>query len=709
MIMGDTNQRSAEVQVPSSTTFGDGVFRICSRFSYRAKIEVSKIKKALNQASDPTQLRKEMNLDLAEKGAAREEEHNADVLSRLSTLHHANHPNADEPAPDVEVQSIKYGDTVQLQHVGSALFVAMHKTPARLNPTCRRVSLKAGSFAAHFKLLPRFKVRSMGSTVFAGDDVVLQSVKQEGFFLGAATPQDGSEGFGTPQISLAHLEKGHFGGEDPLLRSIPGLRPPQGLRPQAGLEVNGSIEVRSLTLQLYGRPVAGTLSTGLHFFRLLHPETDSFMQASSDPDKGEVLDSIPGEDGDSAHKEQTRFLRVGGLPAHVPYLKLLPHGADPSSKSHLNGKACWVFESMDRTECSPVRWYSMPLRLRHVASGKYLAVDTSSPTKQSSSVNLPPPRGADINVVNFDTMLVKESVEGMTHPSTVFFVLPIDGDSYGNNLSGDISSIRLEHRSLPGKTLHFSVLREPKPPLLRSKSSNRESIDAGSDAETARLSHHRLRSTRRIVFSTERSELDILKVCPVSHSFVTRLKKLMSYIPELKRYSQVYHASAFDEVCDKTGPVAVLQLCDSLAGHCLDLIKAFRRGAESFSHDRDQIAKEHFMAIMMETSYMAPAALAQLFGGDRDVKMQKLAHELKLLDALFNAIIAPYNWRSKSQWKTDARLTRHPFDSSPMDGKPLAIHRLLHIAVQKALQGNIGAQTYFSHRKSRVWSKVGWK
>ena len=53
---------------------------------------------------------------------------------------------------------IYYGDTVQLLHLNSGLFLTMHKTPAPQNPNYRRVSLKPGSNAAQFRILPRSKV-----------------------------------------------------------------------------------------------------------------------------------------------------------------------------------------------------------------------------------------------------------------------------------------------------------------------------------------------------------------------------------------------------------------------------------------------------------------------------------------------------------------------------------------------------------------------
>ena len=64
--------------------------------------------------------------------------------------------------------------------------------------------------------------------------------------------------------------------------------------------------------------------------------------------QGEVLDAT-GQPGDPL-----RSRRRGGLPAHVPYLKALPPGADTGNPIHLSAKGCWAFELPDRGSCAEV-------------------------------------------------------------------------------------------------------------------------------------------------------------------------------------------------------------------------------------------------------------------------------------------------------------------------------------------------------------------
>jgi len=51
---------------------------------------------------------------------------------------------------------------------------------------------------------------------------------------------------------------------------------------------------------------------------------------------------------------------------------------DPMNPANHSAKGLWCFEPLQRTEVTTVGW-SAPCRVRHVPSGKYLAVDTASP------------------------------------------------------------------------------------------------------------------------------------------------------------------------------------------------------------------------------------------------------------------------------------------------------------------------------------------
>lgn len=103
--------------------------------------------------------------------------------------------------------------------------------------------------------------------MYADDQIIFQSVKFEALLLGATDPTAGALSAtrrrgGADQMALGYCDP------VPSLR----LRVPLPLQREAKAEVNGSLELRCFTIKLYGRPSRGMLVTGLHRFRLYHPE-----------------------------------------------------------------------------------------------------------------------------------------------------------------------------------------------------------------------------------------------------------------------------------------------------------------------------------------------------------------------------------------------------------------------------------------------------
>lgn len=74
---------------------------------------------------------------------------------------------------------ISYGDTIQLEHVRSGRFVGMRKSHSLRNHNNQAVVLmdktEEGS-GCYFKVLPRYKVRSIGSSMYGGDEVIFESI-----------------------------------------------------------------------------------------------------------------------------------------------------------------------------------------------------------------------------------------------------------------------------------------------------------------------------------------------------------------------------------------------------------------------------------------------------------------------------------------------------------------------------------------------------
>jgi hypothetical protein len=67
-----------------------------------------------------------------------------------------------------------YGDVVQLEHLRSGCFVKMLKTPAPRNHNGKMVTLvglKESGVNCRFRIVPRFKARSKGTSIYAGGGV----------------------------------------------------------------------------------------------------------------------------------------------------------------------------------------------------------------------------------------------------------------------------------------------------------------------------------------------------------------------------------------------------------------------------------------------------------------------------------------------------------------------------------------------------------
>lgn len=71
--------------------------------------------------------------------------------------------------------------------------------------------------------------------------------------------------------------------------------------------------------------------------------------------------------------------------------------------------------------------------------------------------------------------------------------------------------------------------------------------------------------------------------------------------------------------------------------------------------------------------------------------------ETKLLDALFEATLAPYNRSFNSA---------RPFETAPASDAPRALQKFIWVAIQKVLQENQRCLEYFTAKKSRSWWPV---
>jgi len=448
---------------------------------------------------------------------------------------------------------LKYGDIIQLEHPRSQTFLLMHKDPAEVNPTCHKVTFGAGQVKAHLRILPRFKVRSLGTQVYSEDEFVLQSVALEPLILGCSSrPKD--KFWGVTDAEAERLK----------------LRLPSCLRTGPCFEVNGSFELRSFVVHLYRRFNESDkqyLLTGVHNFRLFYPESSSFFCASGDPDKGEVLDA----------QDPAKRTRMRGddkqTPAHVPYLKAV--FGDPNLTHNASFKSVWCIESLDAGVSSVVVWGKF-YRLRHVASDKYLAVETLEPAslkkEKKTMLGTDGPLSLDGDVEEqrddedntaelFTAALVSTEKQhelragelGSLH-SMKFSFSPTD--EAGEKLVNGVNTLRLEHQTISGEILYLVSAREPKLELASLESTNDDidmkSVSKDSHTPSRRASLDTLHENfaasltekvcgGRVLFSSMVNNVDVLKVLPLLQTESMLIARLKARVKTLHVYT--YFAS----------------------------------------------------------------------------------------------------------------------------------------------------------------------
>jgi hypothetical protein len=177
------------------------------------------------------------------------------------------------------------------------------------------------------------------------------------------------------------------------------------------------------------------LRTGASF-RLYHSQSESFVNASCDPEK-----------------DRQSWLREGNEPAHIPYLRKLPDTGkdpDPTDPAHRVAKAVWCFEPLDRLHADTVGW-EQSVRIRHLASGRYLAVNTSFPVCEFQD---------GLNEAWYSTFLVDDEFLDddldmdpalgfkFTNPAALIFTVTSTDKTKSSAVPNADVSIRLEHRAV---------------------------------------------------------------------------------------------------------------------------------------------------------------------------------------------------------------------------------------------------------------------
>jgi hypothetical protein len=660
-VTGDAAFRRCGIQkLPNnnrpSLEYDDYVFQVFPALVYRSKQEISN--KKLARTASFTQIRRQSTGGVNGASAAQTEREQEDKLLEERSLHEEklNKTVINDVLNGSRREPLRYGQLIQLRHVKSGQFISCHQTAAMKDPACRKVSLREGSIAAQFALLPCYKAQTEGSVVFYTHSIKLGSVKLTGMFLHAS------------QAVYEDVV-------DPLNESLP-----RCLRTEMTYELNASAKFTTFVIRKFASYEPGShvnMKSVFTPFRLYHSQSESFVIASCNADKNvgcnveketirkpvfkmeEVIGSASSS-SDSAAIDGSSSSFHTMLPLHIPYLRNIDHDAgdepDPTDPRNHITKSVWVFEALTRTSSSTIRWGEQ-VRIRHLPSGRYLCVDLSAPTHSV------PPREKWYRTYLIDDPtdnedLLEDSPFGTfgLNESSIFRV-ECDGAS-GSSIPLYDSNVRVEFRpehSSMRLFLHNSEMK--KPPQLN------QGANSGSHSSTSHVS-------LMLVFSTQRSAQDTLKLMPISHEEALSIFRAKGFIPPSLAYAT--------RLANSGQLLPDLEKYTETMNHLINII-SFQSKGKSELPAIDWIKK---------ANSMLPSAFSALFEGEPSELSQRISRDLKLLDSVFLMGLAPYQ-----------RLS-DPFPREDMM-EAAGIQKLVHVAMQRMFARNVQSQLYFGRRSAQ--------
>ena len=462
------------------SSFDDCLFQVVPFLSYDSKAASSKLSRSKSFSVDERAL--------IEMRMAVERTKNEKQIAEMSTLR----------------GSCIYGQILQLKHCKSGMYLSTSPFTAEIQKDCLELALSQGSISCHFKCLPRYKVRNEGSEILYDDQVQFFSVTERGYgiHVSKGLPYDSAENY-----------------------------PRQ-------IECNLSTGPSSMKIMKYSRPTPGddSLRHGEDIVRLFHPETESFLQASCDMVKGEGMTrpfyrkishesgeekveyrSSQGraEDGDEATADSKPSCSgVGGSVLDDVGVGSNGGLATATKESNMSGKQLFIIEEgSTRMRSSSIQW-ECGVRLRHVATGRYLGVDLSSTFSSSVEsdvmTDFSPTIGLSVaSEVSYKCRMYEPNQD---EEKTVFQLCPTD--KQGETIPSKQVSLRLEYIH-PGTRERLHMRTRTKSKWLNSSSPYPRSLD--------------------IFFSSLPEENEALLLIPFSRDDLkSRVSQMLSMLPYLR-------------------------------------------------------------------------------------------------------------------------------------------------------------------------------
>ncbi|CAK4925818.1 unnamed protein product [Aphanomyces euteiches] len=287
--------------VADSAQLEQCLFKVLPKLSYEAHKALERVKQQLSEASDKYML-------MAQQ--AKIERDLNDAISRRI---------------DEDGQVVQYGQTIQLQHVRSGKFVASRiKTLADVDKTCMKLSLQEeGSTKCWFTFLPRYKTRSLGSSVMFNDAVCISRAKYTRHFL--------------------HLSQMPF---------------PRDQHCRKEVNMNAKETIVKVVKYAKSFPDPGRSLQAGKVYRLFHLEGQGYVTMSSNPFAA----------------------------SKAPYLRQIAPDLPYNATENFTLKSLFVLENTNAMQGGQVVNFDQTYRLRHLATGRYLTLGLAPINGDSSQV-----------------------------------------------------------------------------------------------------------------------------------------------------------------------------------------------------------------------------------------------------------------------------------------------------------------------------------
>ena len=271
---------------------------------------------------------------------------------------------------------VNYGRVIQLQSVVTNKYITSKSEVCINNRDYLSIQLEDGSSAAYFKVQPKYKIRSEGGNINYGDDILLTSIQQHGYYfneqkLGRGSDQKSKSGYSFNDASLSRT----------------------------------TVDT-SITISLYARYHAkddNFLKVG-KTFRLFDREAEGFIQAFCTIDKQKNKDDLLGALNPMDMKVPELKVpdmkmpemkmppgmgNVPGMPLMEQKKELTPFVSDkiqdPNHPDSFSPKMVFLIEPVDRKKGGLIEWNKQNYKIRHISTGKYLTVgDVNLKKKQGA-------------------------------------------------------------------------------------------------------------------------------------------------------------------------------------------------------------------------------------------------------------------------------------------------------------------------------------